>query len=1179
MKRKRTADVGDRQAKKPKDGLNQSTFATPSSIEHPVLRRLYPQLLTLRLYLLSRLPTSSKKRRRRISQLGLAKDGRNSGLTRDDDAALVRLLDSTLIGLSSKAANPNNDGAARARDIECFSQQLPDSTAGSDFNPGYFMQPETVDFVIWTLFKKYTSSYRPPHILCHGFQRASAKGQNGLVLSAAPGIPGILCHYPNSSVETVKGPLWCRVHSLMGQGGDRVMMDLLQHCGIFCPLEGEGGNYYQLSGFPVSELKPLPDSDAEAASAAASAAAGIPKARISPNVNVPSMELRKPTAIRFVRSRMLYARAALNAKGGIRFGMRHIHALNRFSNREDAQQTIHIMKYIFPRQFGLHNVFTSKVDPRDTALAFKDYTLREKEIQHALLLEVKKRNIPESRIEDLKTHVPKRLRGETVALVNKLRKLNQKCSYTELLRHYCPIKGLDLSAKPDWRKNPLQPSLTDNAARNFVQSNKAVTSSSTTRTVDQTCFTDLACSSAHVSAFCRAVVSNVVPNGFWGNEHNKHEVMHWIDRFIHIRRFESLTLHQVTQKLKIASVPWLKPPSQTPESKMAKTDFVKRQEIFMEFIYYIFDSFLIPLIRSNFHVTESNAHRNRLFYFRHDVWRMLSEPSLMSLKLSMFEEMPMDRASKLLSSRTIGYSKTRLLPKKTGVRLIMNLRRRQQSMKNGVMVLGRSINAAVAPVFNALNYEKSLKPEKLGCSIFSVGEMFPRLAAFRSSLRERGLSDSKLYFAKVDVQSCFDTIPQKRLVSVVESLLSIEEYEIGRHAEISPPSHLQCLDGRHVNPAPIKRFFPHGKAAGELSSFDQLLQSKYVGGKSNTIFVNSAVQRFETKHDVMHLLKEHVERNIVKIGKKFYRQKSGIPQGSVLSSLLCNFFYAELERYVLGFVLDEDSVLVRLLDDFLLITIRREHAQRFLRVMHCGQPEYGVVVKADKSLVNFDFVLDNGHRISKSPSDTTFPYCGILIDTVTLDVGKDMDRTGRGKLADTLTVDMAKVPGQTFHRKTLSAFKIQLHAMFLDTSFNSLPTVLTNLYHSFLESAVRCFEYIRNLSRVWQTSARLLIKTVDSLVVLASVMLQRHTRSRLHTTLHNHHYPHTHPYQTPNSNAATINKRQIQWLALRAFRVVFQRRQSQHAALLTWLRSSMVAAVPASRAELRMLKDATAGRA
>lgn len=271
--------------------------------------------------------------------------------------------------------------------------------------------------------------------------------------------------------------------------------------------------------------------------------------------------------------------------------------------------------------------------------------------------------------------------------------------------------------------------------------------------------------------------------------------------------------------------------------------------------------------------------------------------------------------------------------------------------------------------------------------------MFPKLAAFQTSLRERGLSQSKLYFAKVDVESCFDTIPQRRLVTMADSLLSLEEYQTGRHAEMAPLGRLQSLEGSYSEPAPITRYVPHRRAAGELTSFEELLHNKYVGTKANTIFVDSAVRRFETKDDMMRLLQQHVEHNLVKIGKKFYRQKNGIPQGSVLSSLLCNFFYAELERDLLSF-LNEDSLLVRLLDDFLLITIRRDHAERFVRIMHQGHPEYGVVVKAEKSLANFDIVLNPGNKIAKPDSDINFPFCGILIDTGTLDVKRN--REGKG---------------------------------------------------------------------------------------------------------------------------------------------------------------------------------------
>jgi telomerase reverse transcriptase len=233
----------------------------------------------------------------------------------------------------------------------------------------------------------------------------------------------------------------------------------------------------------------------------------------------------------------------------------------------------------------------------------------------------------------------------------------------------------------------------------------------------------MACPTAHVSAFCRAVLAKVIPHAFWGTDENERMIMVWVDHFISLRRFESLTLHRVTENIQvsqsyarlshrrltaaqISTLAWLRPPGQDPSASMAKSDHDKRREIFLEFVYWVFDSFLIPLVRSNFHVTESNVHRNRLFYFRHDVWRMLAEPSLSNLRFNLFEEVPTDHATKLLSSRPLGFSKIRLLPKKAGVRLITNLKRRQQIVRNGVTTLGRSINSVMSPAFNVITYEK-----------------------------------------------------------------------------------------------------------------------------------------------------------------------------------------------------------------------------------------------------------------------------------------------------------------------------------------------------------------------------------------------------------------------------------------------------------------------------------------
>lgn len=42
-----------------------------------------------------------------------------------------------------------------------------------------------------------------------------------------------------------------------------------------------------------------------------------------------------------------------------------------------------------------------------------------------------------------------------------------------------------------------------------------------------------------------------------------------------------------------------------------------------------------------------------------------------------------------------------------------------------------------------------------------------------------------------------------------------------------------------------------------------------------------------------------------------------------------------------------------------------------------------------------------------------------------------------------------------------SAFKIQTHKMFLDTTFNSLNTVLSTIYQNFVESAMKYYRYAK----------------------------------------------------------------------------------------------------------------------
>lgn len=196
--------------------------------------------------------------------------------------------------------------------------------------------------------------------------------------------------------------------------------------------------------------------------------------------------------------------------------------------------------------------------------------------------------------------------------------------------------------------------------------------------------------------------------------------------------------------------------------------------------------------------------------------------------------------------------------------------------------------------------------------------------------------------------------------------------------------------------------------------------------------------------------------------------------------------------------------------------------------------------------------------------------------------------------------------------------------MFLDTGFNSLDTVLANLYQSFLEAAVRCAEYIRQLATSRQPNSRLLISecspsglesrrfrrccllsAVDPATTgpLANWMGARRRNYRPPRRVGRSPASETVQARHDHASAAVCGRQTASpvvsvacsltassrlkrthltgtgRLCCTAFRAVFHKRQTQHRELLRWLDSSLAAVLPTSRAELQLLAAATAGRA
>ncbi|KAF3912145.1 hypothetical protein ABW21_db0205925 [Orbilia brochopaga] len=1209
-------------------------------IHHPILSAYFRTLLPLRQYLALAIKssrstaTSAIPRRERL--LRFKSDG--SVLQND----VVRLLDTTVVGALKPTADIDGaDLVVEKALAECLNATQDERIVSS--------HDEFVDCAISLLFQKArVHGGWANSVLAAGYRMNDSSTRLKTTHNIRKFGLDIICIYPNPHAAEFKSEPWKTITNIIGQ---ETMIKLLAMQGngegaVFFPLSdklrrGYGPNesmstkcYQQFLGTPLSEIQ-LEKKVQQICPGEEGAAEPHELVTFSRKPKTPESFIRKPSEIRFVRSRIFYAKSINNKNSEPKAGLPHIHVLNRCSNPNKRNHRVHVLKYIFPRAFGLHNVFTSTVDRRDTAQKFKDYILREEEIdlkigrshQDRRLRKVFKKVAapggpgcpdddddlhhgylpPPSPLPDITKqsrtayesieNIPQRFRGRILHLVGELIKLQRRCRYHPLLQYYCPSSVINPDAPDPRPKVPVVPpsntaspmasmrfktqtsrrkSKTPRSKRTSLEGPAAVSQTAKTSAGDPNTQDPILLyetKSHNVYIFLRAVLGNIIPLEFWGIDkaaiRNRDVFFGHLERFVKLRRYESLTLHNVLQGFKITDFAWLhqKQPSPTGKVKLDAADAKQCTSLFAEFIYYIFDSLVMPLIRAHFYVTESTSDKNRTCYFRQDVWRKLSSSYVNKMISTMFTNIPNQRARAIMDRRAAKFSTLRLLPKNDSFRFLSNLKRRpmEKDIKTGRRVLGISINQILKPNHVALTFEKSRQPQAVGASIFSLGEILKRISAFRDRLKADGVfGKQKLYFVKADVASAFDTIPQQQVLAVIEKLYMENSYKIRKQGRVTTGT------GK-VEEAKPKILFPQiaEPADRHIAPIEQ--NKKFVAAtgveQKSLIFVDRVTYTRHDRDALIRELREHVANNFVQIGKRFYRQSVGIPQGSVVSTLLCNLFYADLEARELPFTQAKTGLLMRLIDDFLFITTNRDHAQRFCEAIHHGFPRYGVTVKPEKSLVNFEVAFD-GSKIARTIGGAGFPYCGTLINEKTLEIKRDWGRRDGVLVSNLLTVDYGSKPGQKMLDKVLGGWKLVSTAVYLNTAFNSRRTVVTNLYWSFVDAAMKFHRYHRSISRYHDTKSR-----------STTCNPKPHRNTRTHTNALTRRTPNdaqtiniisefmslaytlmmSRENRTYDDQGAIVPKNgligrvQVRWLVAKAFLRVLARKQTLFGRVLKWL--------------------------
>lgn len=333
------------------------------------------------------------------------------------------------------------------------------------------------------------------------------------------------------------------------------------------------------------------------------------------------------------------------------------------------------------------------------------------------------------------------------------------------------------------------------------------------------------------------------------------------------------------------------------------------------------------------------------------------------------------------------------------------------------------MNKLLEKTHQVLNFEVTRHRKRLiGSAVRNIDEIYERVEPLFKAIAscptcrvKRTSSDGHaplVYLASVDIERCFDTIRGQKLFRTLKKSLSEEEYLVrkfwvGRERGSK-------LHDYSENPQRPDMFFKMERPAfpsGDLVGFEQLAAQS---NKRNAIFVDGVVYDYASRESILSILKEHLFSNTIRVGKEEFVQSQGIPQGSVLSTTLCNIYYGQFERRVLRKSLPElctisyaahgeppcnHEALLRYTDDWLFISSSLKRAQRFSQVMHAGNNEFACYVNVAKSQVNFESSIDISSsqsmdvpRFDQLGLGGLLSWCGITIDPVRLQLYVNYDK-------------------------------------------------------------------------------------------------------------------------------------------------------------------------------------------
>ncbi|KAH9493024.1 hypothetical protein Btru_022520 [Bulinus truncatus] len=585
--------------------------------------------------------------------------------------------------------------------------------------------------------------------------------------------------------------------------------------------------------------------------------------------------------------------------------------------------------------------------------------------------------------------------NETLPFMDEMLARNRKCPYWTLLTRYCP-SCLDKRKTESKRKVSLQELIS-----NFA-------------------------SHENVFLFTRYILLNILPMQVLGTRKNFNRFLKRVQNLLSLQLHDSISVEYMIHGIQTSKIKWLK-----------SLDLKLNREKLKQAIHYIIIRIISPLIRSFFHVTESERFKNRLFFFRKKTWNHMFQTAMCKFIYNshLKKVTPEWVEEKQTSHHCLGVSQVRFLLKKSGLRTIINMSKATDKV---------SVNKQLKTLLRVLTFEKENAPQSFGATIMSLDDIYIKWKNFIREIRGKGVP--KTYFVKVDIEKCYDSINICLLYTIVKELFLKTCYKVCKFKKLKKVNGLRKTVYLEKILADDNCRIPYG----------------------NWTFCGSYVI---TKDALIKKLRSLLFCQVLKLGKHHYVQTLGIPQGSLLSTILCGAYYGHLDRTMLLRIVDRGDFLIRMVDDILLVTRNKMTALDFLRIFLEGIPEFNCRINLMKCCTNFNYVHPLLGKVPSLAENANLSFCGLSFNIRTLEVFPDFSNYKNVKTRDLVSWNWTSHMGKSLKKKILSSVRPKCLCIFFDQEINSPGSICYSLICIFAVCAVKFHCLVKLLPKKKQTQS------------------------------------------------------------------------------------------------------------